>query len=244
MPENQIPLLKDAREGHSLCWSCKQEIGGEPLCPSCVKIQPLGRNSDYFSVMGLPRKLTLDPRVLEPVFHALSRRFHPDMYRMASGRERVIALENSAVLNQAYRTLRDPFDRATYLLHLETGKQSGAAGAPPQDLFEEILEIQELLGEFRFAESETERAALRPQLQQRRDQLQEEQDQLAARLTGGLFSAWDHLQTQHASAEKKTPLLEEMRRILDARSYLRKMLESLGESLPPGPSPSAMESGD
>jgi molecular chaperone HscB len=229
MVENQPTLLKDAREGHSLCWSCKSEVGQEPLCPSCVKIQPLGRNSDYFSVMGLPRKLVIDPHVLEPVFHALSRRFHPDMYRMASGRERVIALENSAVLNQAYRTLRDPFDRAAYLLHLETGKQTGSASNPPQELFEEILEIQELLGEFRFAEGE-EREAVRPQLQARRDQLQAEQDRLASRLTTEIFSAWDSLQDS-PDAERKAAPLDEMRSILDARAYLRKVLGSLDEAL-------------
>jgi molecular chaperone HscB len=229
MSENQPTLLKDAREGHSLCWSCKSEVGGEPLCPSCVKIQPLGRNSDYFSVMGLPRKLSIDPKVLEPVFHALSRRFHPDMYRMASGRERVIALENSAVLNQAYRSLRDPFDRAAYLLHLETGKQTGAASNPPQELFEEILEIQELLGEFRFAEGE-EREAVRPQLKARRDQLQANQDRLAARLTDEIFAAWDALQDV-PNPDRKAALLEEMRSILDARAYLRKVLGSLDEAL-------------
>lgn len=231
MQSEDTMLLKDAREGHSLCWSCRHEVGTEPLCPACVKIQPLGRSSDYFTVMGLPRKLGIDTRVLEPVFHALSRRFHPDMYRMASGRERIIALENSAVLNQAYRTLRDPFDRAEYLLQLELGRQGAQGGAnPPQELFEEILEIQELLGEFRFAEDEAERAALRPALEQKRETLRTEQSALAGRLTGELFHAWDAL-PDHAAPEQKRPLLDDMRRILDARAYLRRVLTSLDEAL-------------
>ncbi len=223
-------LAHAAREGRSLCWYCKTEVGDEPACGNCVKIQPLGRNSDYFSVMGLPRKLDIDPRVLEPVYHALSRRFHPDMYRLATQRERMIALENSAVLNQAYRTLRDPFDRAAYLIQLEQGRGTEVPASPPQELFEEILEVQELLGEYRFAEPD-EQAELRPQLEQQRARLQAEQDGRADALTGDLFRRWDAAIEAQAPAEQRAPLLAEMRRIIGERAYLRRVLNSLKEAL-------------
>lgn len=225
-------LAHAAREGHSLCWYCKTEVGEDPLCPSCVKIQPLGPNSDYFSVMGLPPRLNIDPRVLEPIFHALSRRFHPDMYRMAAPRERMIALENSAVLNQAYRTLRDPFERAGYLLHMELGRETNSKDTPPQELFEEILEVQELLGEFRFAD-EDEKAPYRAQLQQKREALQAEQERRAQRLTGPLFEQWDALLQgpQPPTREQKPPILDEMRRLLNERAYLRRVLNSLNDAL-------------
>ncbi len=224
-----------AREGHSLCWFCRDEVGNEALCPSCVKIQPLGRDSDYFTVMGLPRKLRIDPRVLEPIFHALSRRFHPDVYRMATSRERMIALENSAVLNQAYRALRDPFDRAAYLLQLERGRNGESKAAPPQDLFEEILEVQELLGEYRFADPD-EQAELRPKLVEKRDALKAEQDRRAAELTEQIFARWDALRArkQPPAAEQKAPLLAGIERILGERAYLRRVLNSLNEALAQG----------
>lgn len=229
---NDAILAHAAREGRSLCWYCKTEVGDEPACGTCVKIQPLGRNSDYFSVMGLPRKLGIDPRVLEPVFHALSRRFHPDMYRLASGRERMIALENSAVLNQAYKTLRDPFDRANYLVQLEQGRGAEVAANPPQELFEEILEVQELIGEYRFAE-EDERAPLKPQLEAKRGELQVEQERRATALTEDLFRRWDALldSTPPPTAEQKAPLLAEIRQVIGERAYLRRVLNSLNETL-------------
>ncbi len=229
-----LKAAQTARDGHSLCWSCRSEVGEEPVCPSCVKLQPLGSNSDYFSVMGLPRKLNLDPQVLEPVFHALSRRFHPDMYRGSSPRERVIALDNSALLNQAYRTLRDPFERAAYLLQLEegraTGSATGARDAPPQELLEEILEVQELLGDFKFSDEE-ERAGLRDQLRQRRDHLQTEQDARARSLTGDLFTRWDMLIEKRVVPADRRPLLDQIRRLLGDRAYLRRVLASLNEAL-------------
>jgi molecular chaperone HscB len=197
-----------------------------------VKLQPLGKTSDYFSVMGLPRKLSIDPRVLEPVFHALSRRFHPDMYRLSPARERMIALENSAVLNQAYRTLRDPFDRAGYLLELEYGRETERKDSPPQDLFEEILEIQELMGDFRLAD-EDERAGLRTQLESKRDELLAEHARRERELTEDLFARWDALisGTPVPSAEQKAPLLDAMRRIIGERGYLRRVLNGINEAL-------------
>lgn len=216
---------------HSLCWHCSREVGGDPQCPHCVKIQPLGRSSDYFSIMGLPRKLSIDPHVLEPVYHALSRRFHPDMYRMASPRERLIALENSAVLNQAYRALRDPVERAAYLIQLEQGRAEEASDSPPGDLFEEILEVQELLAEFKFGDPE-ERDALRPRVEATRSAMQAAQDKLAQELTGCLFPKWDALiDAGTPGAAPKQEILVEMRRVLGERSYIRRVLQSLKSAL-------------
>ena len=215
----------------SVCWSCRSEVGSEPQCPSCVKLQPLGRNSDYFTVMGLPRKLQIDVRVLEPVFHALSRRFHPDVYRMASSRERLIALENSAVLNQAYRTLRDPFERAAYLSQLEAGRSTETTAAPPADLFEEILEIQELLGEYRFSEEE-DQPGLRSALEEKQAAMQAEQTRREAELTGPLFARWDALQENaNPNPTEREAVLTGIRRILGERAYLRRVLDSLREAL-------------
>ncbi len=220
-----------ARHGVSLCWSCQSETGPEPVCPHCVKLQPLGRNADHFSVMGLPRKLTIDPRVLEPVFHALSRRFHPDVYRLASPRERMIALENSSVLNQAYRTLRDPFDRAEYLLRLEQGRDQNSKPAAPAELFDEILEIQELLGEFRAA-GESEREPLRELLGAKRDVVAVVLVGRSRTLTEELFRRWDTLLDQpDPDPAERERLLASMRRILDERAYLRRVLTSLHDAL-------------
>jgi len=210
----------------SLCWSCRGDVGPEPVCPHCVKIQPLGRTSDYFSVMGLPRRLAIDARVLEPVFHALSRRFHPDVYRLASPRERMIALENSAVLNQAYRTLRDPFERAAYLADLELGRETAGREQAPRELFEAILEVQELLGEHAGADA-AGRERLRPELEARRAALREEQDARAARLTSDLFPRWD--------AGERGAVLTEIRGLLGERAYLARVLGGLGAALDGGP---------
>src|SRR4029434_8845097 len=103
-----------------ICRSCG---GGAPVdvhfCPQCTKILTLGRQGDYFSFLGVPRKLNLDLADLEQRVRALSRQFHPDSSYNATPAERRASLERSSYLNDAYRTLRQPLTRVEYLLSLE-----------------------------------------------------------------------------------------------------------------------------
>jgi molecular chaperone HscB len=96
---------------------CKTCGGGAAVdlhfCPQCTKILTLGRQGDYFSFLGVPRKLNLDLADLEQRFRALSRQFHPDYFYNATPAERRASLERSSYLNDAYRTLRQPITRLT-----------------------------------------------------------------------------------------------------------------------------------
>ena len=89
---------------------------GATFCAGCGKIQPLSRGADYFALLGLPRKLTIDAAELEQRFHQLSWKLHPDNFVRASERERALSLERSSQMNDAFRTLRDPVSRVEYLL--------------------------------------------------------------------------------------------------------------------------------
>jgi molecular chaperone HscB len=100
----------------------------------------------YFEVFEIPPALALDLKDLEKRFYALSRKLHPDLRRNPA--ERAEAEEATAVLNDAYRTLRDPIRRAEYLLRLEgfdIGEQT-TKDVPPE-LLEEVFEINMALEE-------------------------------------------------------------------------------------------------
>src|SRR5215467_9365396 len=89
---------------------------------------------DYFEVFGLSRKLQLDEEELRRRFYALSRRHHPDFHQQAGEREQAAALASSALVNRAYRALRDPIARVEYLIALEEGRrdEAQAADGPPR----------------------------------------------------------------------------------------------------------------
>src|SRR5258706_13709572 len=103
--------------------ACRECGAGSPLdahfCLQCTKILSLPRRADYFSFLGLPRKLNIDTADLEQRFRALSRQFHPDYFYNAPPAERRASLERASYLNDAYRTVRQPIARVEYLLQLE-----------------------------------------------------------------------------------------------------------------------------
>jgi molecular chaperone HscB len=130
------------------CWSCKADDvpEGTVFCPSCRKIQPVGRNEDHFSLLGIAREFALDLPDLERRFRDLSRVLHPDRFARAEPRERRLSLERATRLNDAFRALRDWRQRAAYLLRL-SGTDVFAEGrtyADP-DFLEEQLEWREHL---------------------------------------------------------------------------------------------------
>ena len=100
---------------------------------------------DYFKVFSLPRLLNIDLRALEKSFHELSRKYHPDYFSTAPEEEQQQALRMTALLNDAYRTLRHPVRRIEYLLNLEGFKPDGSK--VPKSFLMEIFEINEQMEE-------------------------------------------------------------------------------------------------
>src|SRR6185295_9317552 len=135
---------------------CRDCGGGAPVdahfCPQCTKILSIGRHGDYFSFLGMPRKLNFDPAELEQRFRTLSRQFHPDYFYNAPPAERRASLERSSYLNDAYRTLKTPITRVEYLLQIEgfaaKSPQEASKQVPP-DLLEEVFALNEELDEIR-----------------------------------------------------------------------------------------------
>ncbi len=73
---------------------------------------------DPFTVFGLPRSLDLDERALETRYLRLSRECHPDLHRAKDTGDCIAVLQRSAEINDAWKVLRDPWQRARALLDL------------------------------------------------------------------------------------------------------------------------------
>lgn len=222
----------------SMCWHCQSEVTGEYYCGQCVKVQPLSKELDYFTCLGLPRMLGIDTATLEAKYYELSRAFHPDFFQAKTETEKQISLGNSALLNTAYGTLKDPVQRAEYLLKLEAGSAKDIRNTPPADLFEEILELQEDLEAFRSASGNAnETAQYRTKLLADRTLLEERQQAMDTKLAG-LFAKWDTIQNRapqpDALRPQKDDVLKEMRELLSNRTYLRSILGDLIATLEGG----------
>jgi molecular chaperone HscB len=164
-------------QGGSQCWSCGEPRGAQDaLCPKCGKVQPpppAGSIIDNFAILGLPQTFEIDLALLEERFRALSRRLHPDKFARAEAKERRFSLEQTTLLNNAYRTLKDPLKRAQSLLRLHGIDASGEPGPNkeqvPMEFLEEAMEDRERLVEARVANSAAEVQKIGDDVRKKRD---------------------------------------------------------------------------
>jgi len=209
-------------------------VKGEYLCGQCVKVQPLSKELDYFTCLRVPRLLNIDTEAMEKTFYELSRTFHPDFYSNKDESEQGISLGNSALLNTAYRTLKDPIQRVEYLIRLEAGSVKEIRSAPPSDLFEEILELQDDLNEFREMSGGRNPEGywhLREKLQAARETLEKRQRQLESTLLQQ-FEEWDALQMQEGDVtSQKEAVLGAMQEILSNRTYVNNIIVDLTSTI-------------
>jgi molecular chaperone HscB len=71
---------------------------------------------NYFQLFGLPVSFALQPDQLGQRYRQLQAELHPDRYAAAPVQEQRLAVQYSALVNEAYATLRKPLTRAIYLL--------------------------------------------------------------------------------------------------------------------------------
>jgi len=230
-------------EATSRCWSCGT-MRARHFCSACGKVQP-AVPVDYFTFFGFPRKLDLDTSVLEKEFYALSRHLHPDMSANAETQERAWSLEQSSMLNDAYRTLKDPIKRTEYLLRLEgveldeqstrATEKARATGelkkqVVPSDLLEEVFELNMHLEELRVQKKLGEDdPAMLEEIGKARLSLEEKYDALFNELKSQ-WKKWDKA-VDSGTEQERVKIRDTMVDLLNRRSYIRNLVRDVNEAL-------------
>jgi molecular chaperone HscB len=240
------PLSQDT---HS-CWSCGS-MRAAHFCESCGKVQP-PVPVDYFSFFGLPAKLNIDVAALEKDFYVLSRKLHPDL-NLATGsddndKEQEWSLEQSSMLNDAYRTLKDPIKRTQYLLHLEgveleeqsktATEQARAAGKlkkqiVPPDLLEEVFELNMQLEELRMNKKMgDDDPALFEEIGKAKLALEGKHEALLHELQSS-WKDWDSVIARGPAADpvERAQVRNTMVDILNRRNYIRNLVRDVNEAM-------------
>lgn len=186
--------------------------------PDEVRSQLDAAKPDYFAIFGLDEQLTVDTDALQRLFYERSRQLHPDRFARSSGADRADSIRASSLLNDGYRTLRDPLRRAEYVLSrhgFDIGEQ-GSNNVPPE-LLEEVFELNMMLDELRDGDDDA-----RPQLEESRDRFLSLRDEIDAKLTEQ-FAAWD--------ANREQNILAEIRAILNRRRYIQNLVRDVEAAL-------------
>jgi molecular chaperone HscB len=113
-------------------------------------LQPgvLDFTKNHFALFGLPVSYRVDDVLLAERYRTLQHVLHPDRYATASEREKRLSMQASVHVNDAFRTLRDPVERAGYLLALHGGDSIGGKETAQDTAFlMEQMELREALAE-------------------------------------------------------------------------------------------------
>ncbi len=107
---------------------------------------------DFFRLFSLPSRFQIDSATLEQGYLALQEQVHPDKFSHLSEAERRLSVQWATRVNEGYQTLRNPLDRARYLLSLlgvDTREDSNTA--MPVDFLMQQMEWREALEESKRA---------------------------------------------------------------------------------------------
>ncbi len=105
-------------------------------------------SKNYFELFDLPMGFALDAKRLAERYRTLQAVTHPDRFAASADQEKRVSLQASTQVNEAYRTLKDPLERAKYLLSLHTGDQdAGCETTHDGGFLLEQMELRETLAE-------------------------------------------------------------------------------------------------
>lgn len=208
--------------------------------PEDVREQLNAREPNYFAMFGVPERLDLDTAQLQARFYERSRQLHPDRFARADVQTRNDSMRASSLLNDGYRTLKDPLRRAEYVLSrygFDIGQQR--SNNVPAELLEEVFELNMALDELRSGDEDA-----RPQLEEARQRflgLREECDSALS----VLFGQWDTFRQTLPQGGTPTgngsdgatglrEALEKLRAVLNRRRYIENLVRDVETALAEG----------
>ncbi|WP_298439804.1 co-chaperone HscB [uncultured Ferrimonas sp.] len=103
---------------------------------------------NYFELFALPQGFELDTAALATRYRELQRAVHPDNFAAGSDRDRLMAVQKTAEINDAFQTLKSPLGRAEYLLRLHGVELRGETTTIKDPMFlMQQMELREALEE-------------------------------------------------------------------------------------------------
>src|SRR3982750_3420802 len=98
--------------------SMKASSSATPMSKTSAAAAKALTSSNYFELFGLAPAFSLDTEALEKAYREIQSQVHPDRFANAGDAERRASLQWTTRVNEAYRTLKSPVQRASHILAL------------------------------------------------------------------------------------------------------------------------------
>ena len=106
-----------------------------------------------FEIFGLPCQFELDSAALSASYLRLQSQTHPDRFANSSAQEKRLAVQWATRVNEAYKRLQNPMERAIYWCELNGENPRGQQSNLPPALLMQQMEWREALEEIEGAEA-------------------------------------------------------------------------------------------
>ena len=100
-----------------------------------------------FEIFGLPCQFALDSAALSASYLRLQSQTHPDRFANSSAQEKRLAVQWATRVNEAYKRLQNPMERAIYWCELNGENPRGQQSNLPPALLMQQMEWREALEE-------------------------------------------------------------------------------------------------
>jgi len=91
---------------------------------------------NYFEIFNLPEKFDIDLAVLQENYREIQKKIHPDKFTTSTENEKIQSMIKSTQINDAYKTLKFPLKRASYITSLHTDDKKIIL--PPEFLMQQM----------------------------------------------------------------------------------------------------------
>ncbi len=138
---------------------------------------------NYFELFEIPVAFSVDQQELSRKYFQLQKKFHPDFHSQADGGEQEEMLQQSSLINKAYKTFKDPDATIKYLLELKGLIAEDEKYEIPPDFLMEMMELNEDLAEddvLKQEEAKTKIATMQQNFYQQVQSIIEEYDDYRA----------------------------------------------------------------
>ena len=108
---------------------------------------------NYFQLFGFDISFEIDTLKLSELYQALQKTAHPDRFAHASEQEQRVAVQKSAMINDAYQVLKTPLQRAEYLLKVRgTEMPSEQSSFRDNGFLMRQMDLREMIAEVKFSD--------------------------------------------------------------------------------------------
>lgn len=158
---------------------------------------------NYFELYNIPLSLKINLAEIKKKFYQLSREFHPDFFSQSSEAERLFALEQSALINTAYKTFCNEDELVKYVLYLKGLLAEDEKYQLPQNFLFEIMDLNEQLMDATLDSNQAELEKIKSELLLLKDNLYEPINSIIENYQEGITSQEALLQVKEYYFKKK-----------------------------------------